>query len=175
MKFEPGSKKQIHCYKHNGKIHRTWDEVIILDENEDYVVCANNKVNITESDGRSHKTKETAIIFMYKKRWFHITAQYKKIGLYYKADIASPFILDGDIFKYIDYDLDLKVFPDGDYKLLDRNEYKFHRKIMKYSEDLDFIIKSETTDLINMKEKNEGPFNKNIVEKYYQKYIEMVK
>ena len=32
MKFKPGSKMSIHCYKHNGKIHRTWDEVIILDE-----------------------------------------------------------------------------------------------------------------------------------------------
>ena len=99
MKFEPGSKMQMHCYKHNGKIHRTWDEIIVIEDTKDYVVCANNKVNITESDGRSHKTKETAIIYLYKKRWFHITAQYKKIGLYYKVDIASPFLVHGNIIK----------------------------------------------------------------------------
>ena len=116
-----------------------------------------------------------AIIFLYKKRWFHITAQYKKIGLYYKADIACPIIVDANIFKYIDYDLDLKVFPDGEYKVLDRNEYKFHRKIMKYSEDLDFILKNEMTDVINMKEKSEGPFNKEIINKYYEKYLNLVK
>ena len=174
MKFKPGSKMSIHCYKHNGKIHRTWDEVIILDETNDYIVCANNKINITESDGRSHRTRDLAIIFLYKKRWFHITAQYKKIGLYYKADIASPIIVDENIFKYIDYDLDLKVFPDGEYKVLDRNEYKFHRKIMKYSEDLDFILKNEMTDVINMKEKSEGPFNKDIINKYYEKYLNLV-
>ena len=75
MKFKPGSKMQMHCYKHNGKIHRTWDEIIFIDETKDFIVCANNKVNITESDGRSHKTKETAIIYLYKKSWFHITAQ----------------------------------------------------------------------------------------------------
>ena len=66
MKFKPGSKMSIHCYKHNGKIHRTWDEVIILDETNDYIVCANNKINITESDGRSHRTRDLAIIFLYK-------------------------------------------------------------------------------------------------------------
>ena len=169
-----GSAMQVHCYKHNGKIHRTWDEVIVLDETDDWLVCGNDKVKITESDGRSHKTKETAIIFFYKTRWFHITAQFKTTGLYYKADMASPFLIDEGIIKYIDYDLDLKVFPDGDFRVLDRNEYKYHKKIMKYSEDLDLILQSELTDLINMKRAEVGPFNKKIAEKYYQMYLSIV-
>ena len=173
MKFEPGNKMQMHCYKHNGKIHRTWEEIIVIEDTKDYVVCANNKVNITESDGRSHKTKETAIIYLYKKRWFHITAQYKKVGLYYKVDLASPFLVDGNIIKYIDYDLDLKVFPDGNYKVLDRNEYRYHRKIMKYSEELDFILKKEMENVIEMKEKNIGPFDKKINDYYYEKFLSL--
>ena len=76
-----GSKLKVHCYKHNGKIHRTWDEVVILDETRDCLICGNNKVKITESDGRTHKTKETAIIFFFKKRWFHVTAQLKNNGI----------------------------------------------------------------------------------------------
>ena len=145
----------------------------IIEDTKDYVVCANNKVNITESDGRSHKTKETAIIYLYKKRWFHITAQYKKIGLYYKVDIASPFLVDGNIIKYIDYDLDLKVFPDGNYKVLDRNEYRYHRRIMKYSEELDFILKKEMENVILMKENNIGPFDKKVNDYYYEKYLSL--
>ena len=167
-----GQRLSVHCYKHNGKIHRTWDEVIILDETKDCLICGNNKVKITESDGRSHKTKETAIIFFFKKRWFHITAQFKPNGLYYKADMASPYLIDNGIIKYIDYDLDLKVFPDGEFRVLDRNEYKYHKKIMKYSENLDLILQSELTELINMKRAEVGPFNKNIAQKYYEKYIE---
>ncbi len=161
----------VHCYKHNGKIHRTWDEVIVLDETDDCLVCANNKVKITESDGRSHKTKETAIIFFFKKRWFHITAQFKNNGLYYKADIASPFLIDDGIIKYIDYDLDLKVFPDGEFRVLDRNEYKYHKKIMKYSENLDLILQNELNELINMKRAEVGPFSKSVAEKYYNEYL----
>lgn len=162
----------VHCYKHNGKIHRTWDEVTVLDETEDYLVCGNNKVKITESDGRSHKTKETAIIFFFKKRWFHITAQFKNTGLYYKVDMASPFLIDNGIIKYIDYDLDLKVFPDGEFRVLDRNEYKYHKKIMKYSENLDLILQNELTKVINMKKDEVGPFNKDIAKKYYDMYFE---
>ena len=157
----------------NGKIHRTWDEITILDETDDYLVCGNNKVKITESDGRTHKTKETAIIFLYKDRWFHVTAQFKNTGLYYKVDMASPFLIDDNILKYIDYDLDLKVFPDGEYRVLDRNEYKFHKKIMKYSEDLDFILQKELTNVIELKKSEKGPFNKKYVEEYYQKFLNL--
>ena len=169
-----GKVMQVHCYKHNGKIHRTWDEIHVLDETDDCLICGNNKVKITESDGRTHKTKETAIIFFFKKRWFHITAQLKSNGLYYKADLASPYIIDDEIIKYIDYDLDLKVFPDGEFRVLDRNEYKYHKKIMHYSEDLDLILQSELTDLINMKRSEVGPFNKSTVEKYYKLYEKIV-
>ncbi len=168
-----GSKLKVHCYKHNGKIHRTWDEVVILDETRDCLICGNNKVKITESDGRTHKTKETAIIFFFKKRWFHVTAQLKNNGLYYKVDMASPFLIDDGIIKYIDYDLDLKVFPDGDFRILDRNEYKYHKKIMKYSEDLDLVLRCELTDLINMKRAEVGPFNQKIVEKYHKIYLKL--
>ena len=168
------SKCRMHCYKHNGKIHRTWDEVITLDETEDYLVCGNNRVKITEADGRSHRTKETAIIFLYKDRWFHITAQYKNNGLFYKADIASPFLIDDDIIKYIDYDLDLKVFPDKSFRVLDRNEYKYHKKIMRYSKDLDFILQSELADLINMKRAEVGPFNTEFVSNYYNKFMKLL-
>jgi uncharacterized protein len=175
MEILTGSKLKVHCYKHNGKIHRTWDEVVVLDETEDYLVCGNNRVKITEADGRSHRTKETAIIFFYKDRWFHITAQYKNNGLYYKADIASPFLIDDGIIKYIDYDLDLKVFPDKGFRVLDRNEYKYHKKIMRYSEDLDIILQSELADLINMKRAEVGPFNKEFVDNYYQEFIKLLK
>lgn len=168
MEITLGSKHPLHCYKHNGKIHRTWDELTIIDETDEYLVCGNNHVNITESDGRSHRTKETAIIFLYKKRWFHITAQFKNNGLFYKVDMASPYLEDDGIIKYIDYDLDLKVFPDGEFRVLDRNEYKYHKKIMKYSEDLDLILESELNDVINMKRAEVGPFNYEIVQNYYQ-------
>ena len=173
MEILLNSKHPLHCYKHNGKIHRTWDEITILDETDDYLVCGNNKVKITESDGRTHKTKETAIIFLYKDRWFHVTAQFKNTGLYYKVDMASPFLIDDNILKYIDYDLDLKVFPDGEYRVLDRNEYKFHKKIMKYSEDLDFILQKELTNVIEWKKSEKGPFNKKYVEEYYQKFLNL--
>lgn len=172
-KIKIGDKLEIHCYKHNGKIHRTWDEAVVLDITEDYLVCGNNQTKVTENDGRTHRTKEPAIIFFYKNSWFNIIAQFKEFGLFYYCNIASPYLLDGKIIKYIDYDLDLRVFPDGGFRVLDKNEYKYHKRIMNYSEDLDLVINKELDKLIEMKNNNEGPFDFDIINSYYNKYIMM--
>ena len=170
-----GDVYEIHCYKHNGRIHRTWSEATILEVNEDYLVCGNLKTKVTESNGNIHKTKEPAIMFFYKKRWFNIIAQLKKYGLFYYCNIASPYVIDEKIIKYIDYDLDLRVFPDGAFKVLDRNEYNYHSKIMHYPKEIDGILKSELNTLINKEKKNEIPFDKKIIDKYYEKYLELIK
>ena len=173
--FNKGDIVEIHCYKHNGKIHRIWEEATILENGEDYLICGNFKTNVIENDGRSHKTKEPAIIFFYKNSWFNIIAQFKEYGLFYYCNIASPYIIDENTIKYIDYDLDLRVFPDGGFRVLDRNEYKYHKKIMNYSDKLDFIINKALEELIDEKVKNEGPFNKNYILKYYNEYINIIK
>ncbi len=170
MKHKVGEKIQIHCYKHNGKIHRIWDESTVIEETDDYLICGNYKTKVTENDGRSHYTKEEALVFFYKHSWFNIIAQFKDFGLFYYCNIASPYIDDENTIKYIDYDLDLRVFPDGGYRILDKNEYKYHKKIMNYSADLDLIINKELESLIKMKTKNEGPFNKVLLNEYLIKY-----
>ena len=173
--FKVGDRLTINCYKHNGKIHRSWDEATILEIGEDYLVCANNKAKVTENDGRSYYTNEPAIIFFYKNRWYNIIAQLKSHGLFYYCNIATPYVIDENIIKYIDYDLDLRVFPDGGFRVLDRNEYKYHKKIMHYSDDLDLVLRSEWSNLIELKRKDKGPFDKKTIDKYYQIYKELQK
>ncbi len=165
----------IHCYKHNGILHRVCAEAIVLEITEDRIVCANDKTKITECDGRSYHTNEIAILFFYKKKWFNIIAQLKQQGLFYYCNIASPFIIDNHIIKYIDYDLDLRVFPDGGFHILDRNEYKYHKKIMNYSSELDKILENELQVLISLKKEDKDPFNKECIEKYFQKYLKLKK
>jgi len=165
-----GDKLNIHCYKHNEKIHRCWDEAIILDIKKDYIVCGNNKTQVIESDGRSWRTKEPAIMYFFKDYWFNIIGQLKKDGIYYYCNIASPYIMEEGTIKYIDYDLDLRIFPDGEYRILDKSEYKYHKKIMNYSDDLDMIIKNELAKLIELYENGSELFNENTINKYYQIY-----
>ena len=168
--LEIGKKYCIHSYKHDGNIHRAWDEAVLLEINDDCLVFGNNKTKVTESDGRTWRTKEPAVLYFYKNNWYNIIGQYKKTGVYYYCNMASPFIIEEGTVKYIDYDLDLRVFPDGSFKVLDRGEYKYHKKLMEYPEVIDKMLKTELTNLINKVRNKESAFKPGAVEEYYSLY-----
>ena len=168
-----GKKYEIHAYKHDGRIHRSWDEAVLLEIHDDYLIFGNKRTRVTESDGRVWRTKEPAVLYFYFKEWYNIIGQYKKNGIYYYCNISSPFIIEENVIKYIDYDLDLRVFPDGCFKVLDRGEYKYHKKLMHYPDSVDKILKSELTNLINMVRKRERAFKPGMVEKYCGLYEEI--
>ena len=75
----------------------------------------------------------------------------------------------------MDYDLDLRVFPDVSFKVLDRGEYSYHNRIMNYSKDIDEILRDELTVLINKVRNKEFPFNNDVIKKYYLEYKKLQK
>lgn len=172
-KLKKGDQLKIQCYKHNGKVHRFWNEAVIIDIQEDYIVCSNNRTLVIESDGSTRKTREPAVMYFFKNRWFNVIAQLKKEGISYYCNIATPYIIEDNTIKYIDYDLDLRIFPSGEYKILDRLEYNYHKKIMNYSEDLDKAIKMGLDDLIHFYMNGASIFKTEPNLKYYEEYLKI--
>lgn len=170
-----GDKYQIMCYKHNGNVHRLWDEAIVLDVKKDYIVFGNKKTMVTRAEGISWRTKEPAIMYYFRDKWYNVIAQLKKEGISYYCNIASPFIIEEGTVKYIDYDLDLRIFPTGEYKVLDRLEYQYHQKIMGYSEELKTAIENGLEELIKMYENKSLIFDEKKNYQYHKDYEDIVK
>lgn len=169
-----GKRYYIYCYKHNGSRHRMWKEAVLLDVKEDYLVFGNNKTKVIDASGKFWYTREPAIVYFFKDKWYNVIGQIKENGIYYYCNIASPMCIEGNIIKYIDYDLDLRVFPNGSYKILDQREYEYHKKLMDYPDTIDRILKYELNNLIKCNENKEEPFDSKTIEYYYSKYCEYV-
>ena len=104
----------IQSYKHDGSLHRTWRDTMVLKTNENSIIGVNDHTLVTESDGRRWVTREPAIVYFHKKFWFNIIGMIRENGVSYYCNLASPYTLDNEALKYIDYDLDVKVFADGE-------------------------------------------------------------
>ena len=169
--FLDGSYFENPTKENDSQIQKAWDEAILLKEEKDYMVLGNDKTLVIESDGSSWKTKEPAIMYFFKNEWFNIIAQLKKDGIYYYCNIATPYIIEEDTIKYIDYDLDLRIFPSGQYKILDTLEYNYHKKLMNYSKELDIIINTSLKELIEKYNNKFFPFSKTQNEAYKQQYF----
>ena len=165
-----GDNLQIQCYKHNGKIDRSGNEAVVLDIQKDYIVVGNDKVLLVDADGRVRRTREPAILYFFKDRWFNVLAQLKKTGITYYCNIATPFIIEEGAIKYIDYDLDLRIYNNGSYKILDKMEYKYHKKIMNYSDELQIAIKNGLDELIKLYKSDSIIFDERTNLKYHQQY-----
>lgn len=166
---------EIQGYKHDGRMHRIWDSVYVLDETEEYIVVCSTKTKVVEHDFRIRYTKEPAIMVFFKNSWWNVIAMLKKTGITYYVNLASPFIVDSQKIKYIDYDLDLKMYPNGDIKVIDVREYGFHRKKYGYSEDIDTILRYNLVAVKKEMQDMNFPFNKDKIIAYYEQFVKEVK
>ena len=95
----------------------------------------------------------------------------RKTGIYYYCNLASPSLYDGEAIKNIDYDLDVKVFPDGEYMILDENEYEYHASVMNYPENIKKIISSQMEELLDLIVNKKEPFDFSYINDYIMKYF----
>lgn len=168
---KPGEKIQIHSYKHNGHIHRIWEETTILKGTQQLVIGANDRTLVTESDGRTWVTREPAICYFDMDYWFNVIGMIREDGVYYYCNVSSPFVFEDGAIKYIDYDLDIKVFPDMTYVLLDEDEYENHRQEMNYPPIIDPILKKNLGYLKEMIHQRKGPFASDFIDNWYERFL----
>lgn len=165
----------IISYKHDGELHRVWKNVFKIYEDDEITIIINNKVEVIDGDGRRWKTREPAVCYFFKKYWFNVICMLRSDDVYYYCNLSSPYIIDEEGLKYIDYDLDVKLFPSGEIVLLDRDEYDFNIKDLHYSDELRKIIKINLDILLDFINQKKDPFNKQSVYSWYEKFIQSKK
>lgn len=171
---EKGTYVKILSYKHDGHIRRLWDQGFVLEADEQHYVVVTNKTWVKDDDGHHWYTREPAICYFYSDKWFNVIAMLREKGIYYYCNLASPVLFDGEAIKYIDYDLDYKIFPDGSIILLDEDEYRQHSRSMNYPEEIDGILKKYMQEIRNLSQQGQMPFDNDFVEQQFREYLDLL-
>jgi len=165
---------EVQGYKHDGGMHRIWDSVFVIDETEEYVVVASKRVKVVEHDYRIWYTKEPAVMVFFRNKWWNIIAMFKAWGVAYYVNLASPYVVDNYKIKYIDYDLDVKQIKNKKIKLIDTNEYDYHKSKYGYSDDIDKILKFNVKEIEKFMIENKFPFIDSKMKEYYDQFYELI-
>jgi protein associated with RNAse G/E len=166
-----GSWLKIQSYKHDGSLHRCWERNYVLLETEQFFVTANHKTKVTETNGRRWFSKEPAVSFFSKDDWFNVIGMIKDRGVVFYVNIASPTLLHHGILKYIDYDLDYKLFPDGYIMTLDEREFEKHSVRYQYPEDLKKVLVQSAERVFKKLQGRDYPFQMHHIQELYQQFI----
>lgn len=163
---------KVQAYKHDGALHRQWSPAYLVEETEDYWALCSKMSSVTESDGRKWMTKERAVFLLFKKRWMNVICMFKEgQGICYYVNIATPTILDQGYLKYIDYDLDVKLYPNRQEKTLDENEFERHIQTYGYPLNLTKAIIKSTEEVKEMISKRSFPFVDEEIKRLYSKFL----
>ena len=164
--------KKVQAYKHDGLLHRQWSPAYLVEETPDYWALASRASMVTESDGRKWVTKEKAVFILYKKKWMNVIAMFKtEKDICYYVNIASPTIWDKDHLKYIDYDLDVKLYPDGVERTLDEGEFARHVQTYGYPPDLQRVIEKSMKEVKEMIAEKRSPFRDEEIFRLFDKFL----
>lgn len=167
----PGQHIQIQSLKHNGHVHRVWDESVVLQRSSQNWIVGNDKAIVHESDGREWITREPAICTFGKDQWFNTIGMLRQDGVYYYCNIGSPFLWKNNHLQYIDYDLDVKVFPDMTYTILDEDEFDLHSRHMNYPKQVVDHVHRGLDELLQKIFQRKGAFEPEYVERWYERFL----
>lgn len=137
----------INAYKYNGWLYRSWEFPKLIEETEDYICFAIQGVKVITSDKKSDRFFHSKIAYegywiFLKKEWFNIIIGKKKNKITYYINIASPFLIEEETLKYIDFDLDYQMNDISlkHFKELDMKEYRENLVKYQYSDKLNQFI-----------------------------------
>jgi len=167
----PGTYIRVESYKHDKSFHRSWDKTMVLHVSDSVVIGANDNVKVTESDGREWRTREPAICTFGRGQWFNTIAMIREDGIYYYCNIGSPFTMKHEVLSYIDYDLDVKVYPDMSFVLLDKEEFNLRGQMMNYPPDVVQHVNRAAEEVVAWVHEKRGAFHPGFVERWYERFL----
>ncbi|MCM3291219.1 DUF402 domain-containing protein [Paenibacillus sp. MER 180] len=168
----------VKSFKHDGHLHRVWLENWLVPSTmrhpdhvkEDMYVLINSQTPIRESDGKQWVSKIPAVTFFIPKQWFNVVALIEECGVRYYCNIASPPYRCGNIFTYIDYDLDVIRMADGQVQVVDQDEYEHNRLTYHYPELVEQKVKLGLDQVLEYIEQGRTPFHDGTVRWYYEEW-----
>lgn len=148
----------IHGYKFNGWLYRTWEFPTIIEETDDYICVSSKGSMVITADKKKadvfHHSKilVPTIWYFYKKKWFNIIVFQKNKRVEFYVNIASPYLIEENTLKYIDFDIDFKIIGQDlqMIKKLDENEFEVHKTKYSYPDSLINKIKIAEAEIIEM-------------------------
>lgn len=172
MNLINGAIINIQAYKHDGTLYRQWNGVKVIESSPERYVLFMYKTKVSEKSGQKWVVREPIIWWMPKYLFSNTTGLIRPSGTHFYTNLASPPIFEDGTIKFIDYDLDIKAYPDTPIKVVDQNEYKRHSKEYNYSNKLMNIIKWTTENTIKKIKIKEGFFDEDVIDEYLEQLLE---
>lgn len=128
----------INSRKYDGSIGRSWKCDLIRKSGTELVFVGTFDLDISHPDLGNLKRGTISYEYYWLDRWYNIFCFYEPDGRFrnYYCNVNMPPVFVDGILNYVDLDIDVVVWPDGSFKILDEGEYEQNAIKFDYPEDV---------------------------------------
>jgi uncharacterized protein len=153
---------QVLALKYGGYPHYTWPVTLLEDDGEQLrfrSIIGGMLIHYTR--GFEEPTHRPSDLVFWRERWYNVFINFHDDGSVrnFYCNVAMPPLIEADTIKFVDLDLDVQVWPDGSYLVLDRDEFELHRVEYGYPEWVQERARRAVDEILALFEAREGPFS----------------
>lgn len=151
----------INARKFSGAVYRSW-EAECLEDTEDYWQFL-GKFSQTINHQHLGIIRRGTISYEYfwKNRWYSVFRFHEPDGELrnFYCNINQPPTIFNNVLNFVDLDIDVLVWKDFSYQVIDLEEYEINSKLFCYSAEIKKGVRKSLSDLLSLIQNKQFPFN----------------
>ncbi len=155
---------KINARKFDGKIHRTWNAKLIEQNESTMLFVGEFEKEVDHPKLGVIRRGTISYEYYWLDRWYSIFRFHEPNGTLrnYYCNINMPPTFKDLVLDYIDLDLDILVWEDFTFEVLDEDEFTINAKKYGYPEEVIESVRSSLASLKHLINKRQFPFSENV-------------
>lgn len=136
----------------DGSIRRSW-KCELIERRDSLLVFVGEFEHAVEHPDLGRIEKGTVSYeYYWLDRWYNIFRFHSPAGELrnFYCNISMPPTFEGDVLDYVDLDIDIVVWPDFRYDVLDREDYEANSKKFGYSAEVNARVEETLNELLEL-------------------------
>ena len=152
---------QIVSLKYDHRKHYTWPATLVEDDGERlFLRTVVGGTLVHYSRGFEELQRNPSDLTFWRDRWYNIFVNYTEAGVLrnFYCNVTMPLFITDHTLNFVDLDLDVRVYPDGSWVLLDEDEFALHAVQFNYPDWLQKRARQAVGEITELAQAGEGPF-----------------
>lgn len=163
MKYTMNDRKivTINSRKFDNKIHRSWTAELIEKVDSLLIFVGEFENEVNHSHLGVIRRGTMSYEFYWLNRWYNVFRFHEPDGSLrnFYCNINLPPAFENGVLDYVDLDIDILVWKDFKYEILDLDEFAVNAEKYNYSENLKQTVDLNVKEVIKLLENRKYPFN----------------
>lgn len=154
-------KVTVNSRKYDHAIRRSW-QCTLIEQNDPLIVLVGKFDRDVEHPGLgSIKRGTTSHEYFWLDRWYNIFRFHEPEGTLrnYYCNVAMPPTFENGVLDYVDLDIDILVWPDFSFEVVDRDDFERNSLKYNYPDDIKQESEKSVAEMIEMIERRKFPLD----------------